>query len=228
MQPILNGYAFDPVQSHVRDRIEEIAGTERRRVEISGLITGKASLEDIEAELDAVFHAASEGDWSAELSLRPGRRLWVRREACVRRVSPETLTGAFDLTLEARHPDEESLSLQTFDWTITESGATCAFATAGTAPARPLIALTALGMLIQPSFSDGARLIIYDGVVPEGSTLSFDGLLGRVSLDGEDVTPYVTGEFPRVPPEGAVFSYEDDASSSHSATAVVSYRDRWW
>jgi hypothetical protein len=55
-----------------------------------------------------------------------------------------------------------------------------------------------------------------------------DGRSGVVTLEGADVTPYTSGEFPRIAPEGTTLTYEDDAASSHTAAVTVAFRDRWW
>jgi hypothetical protein len=58
--------------------------------------------------------------------------------------------------------------------------------------------------------------------------LVFDAALREVTLDGVDVTPYTSGEFPMVEPGEQVLIYSDDPASGHMAVATVTFRDRWW
>jgi hypothetical protein len=154
--------------------------------------------------------------------------MFVRREAFVREVSAETLTGAFSLKLAARDPFEESTALHSVAWPVTLSGATLELATSGNASARLTITLTASGALIDPSFSDGTRTLAYHGTLSGGDVLSIDGASGVVTLNGDDVLPYVSGVFPELNPAGSTLTYQDDAASSHSANVTIEYRDRWW
>ncbi|MCP4639279.1 MAG: hypothetical protein GY851_02530, partial [bacterium] len=114
------------------------------------------------------------------------------------------------------------------NWSIAASGATKNVSTAGNASARPKISLTANGDLINPAIGDGERGIAFSGTVESGAVLEFDGDAQQVLLDGVDMTPYSQGEFPRVAPDGTTLTYTDDDASSHSASATVTFRDRWW
>jgi hypothetical protein len=64
--------------------------------------------------------------------------------------------------------------------------------------------------------------------VQAGSVLVFDGVNQVVTLDGEDVSPYSSGVFPRIAPGGTTLTYTGDAASSHLASVTVSHRARWW
>ena len=50
-----------------------------RRIEIAGAVEDASSADELEARLDAILDAASGESYEAELRLRPGRRLLVRR-----------------------------------------------------------------------------------------------------------------------------------------------------
>lgn len=228
MPVTLGPVTFDAANTAVKEKLEEVGGRNERRITVSGLITGLNTAAAIESRLDEILDAASLADYSAELILRPGRRLWVRREAFRREVRAEELAGAFTLDLAARDAFEESTDVTVLNWVITASGATLNAASAGTLFARPVIALTASGNLMDPAVSDGERTIAFSGTVGDGQVLMFDAAARIVMLEGDDVTPYTTGDFPRVPPEGATLTYTDHASSSHTATATVAFRDRWW
>ncbi|MBI4556565.1 MAG: hypothetical protein HY706_03195 [Candidatus Hydrogenedentes bacterium] len=224
----LSDYTFDDANTTVREKHEEVGGRDARRIEIEGLVLGKTTVAAIEAELDAILDAASKEDFSAELSLRAGRRLWVRRDAFTREVSAAALVGSFELRLLAKDPFEESAQATSVVWSITASGATRAFSSGGNATTGPVITLVAAGEIVNPSFSDGVHLIGYSGIVADGATLVFDGALGEVRLDGDDVTPYSRGSFPEIAPDGTTLIYTDDAASSHTASVTVAFHDRWW
>jgi len=224
----LGAITFDDATTAVKEKLEEVGGRNERRVTISGLVTGLSNASAIESALDGILDAASLADYSAELRLRDGRRLWVRRETYRREVRADDLVGSFTLELGARDAIEESVAESITNWPITASGTTLNTASAGNVYSRPVITLVAIGTLVDPAVSDGARTVSYSGMVADGETLVFDAVANAVLLEGTDVTPYTTGEFPRIAPEGTTLTYSDDASSSHTATGTVGFRDRWW
>ena len=224
----LGPVTFDDAHTTVRDKLEEVGGRNQRRITVSGAIVGQSTVSAIEAQIDAILDAASVEDFSAELSLRSGRRLFVRRNEFSREVQSEALAGAFTLELEAKDPFEESTSITTVNWTVTASGQTQAASSAGTVYAKPKISLVATGTIIDPSFSDGTRTLAYSGTVQDSETLVLDAATASATLEGSDVTPYTSGVFPRISPEGVTLTYTDDAGSSHTAQVTITYRDRWW
>ncbi len=224
----LGGVTFDPRATHVREQLEEVGGRDERRIILSGVVSGLPTRAEIEARLDAIVQAASADDWSAALQLRPGRRLRVRRDAYTREVDASGRTGSFELKLGARDPFEESTDAVTVAWAIDGDGATCALDTDGNASARPVVTLTAVTDLVYPGLDDGARRIVYDGIVPAGSVLVFDAVEGRALLDDADVTPYAFGAFPLISPGGTTLVYRGDPSAPLEAAATIGYRHRWW
>ena len=224
----LGSVTFDAAHTTVREKYEEVGGRDARHIEISGVIMGLHSVADIEAQLDAILDAASAEAYDAALSVRDGRRLWVRRAKYTREVSRDSLVGSFTLALDANNPFEESTSLSSVSWTLAGSGATKSVTAHGNVFSPPTISMQAVGIIVNPSFSDGTRTIAYSGTVGTGKILVFDGASGSVLLDGEDVTPYTTGAFPQIAPEGTVLRYVDDPASSHTASVNATYRDRWW
>lgn len=224
----LGSLTFDESRTTVTESHEEVGGRNERAIVIKGIIVGKTSVADIHAELDAILDTASVEDYSVELSLRTGRRLHVRRNAFFREVNGESLVGSFTLELGAKNAFEEATAETSTNWPVTASGATLNRTAAGNVYAEPKITLVASGAVVNPTFSDGSRTIAYSGTVADGETLVFDGSARIATLEGIDVTPYTTGVFPRIPPEGTVLTYTDDASSSHTATVTVAFRDRWW
>jgi hypothetical protein len=224
----LGTYSFDTRRIAVQEKQEEVGGRDGRTIQIQGIIEGRDSLATLEAELDAIARAASEEGDGTPLSLREGRRMGVRRTGFTREIARDGRAATFTLLLEARLPFEESIEETSQDWTISESGAELPIETTGNLYALPRIALTAIGAVVAPSFSDGVRTIAYTGVVADRETLIFDGPAGRVTLEGIDVTPYTEGEFPHIAPEGTTLRYEDAAESSHAASVSVAFNDRWW
>lgn len=224
----LGDVIFDEAHTHVREYYEEVGGRDERRIIVSGLIVGENATAEIEARLDAILDAASAADYSAELSLRAGRRLRVRRNTFRREISAEKLVGAFELELHARDPFEEATAPTITDWPIAASGATLELAAEGNVESPAIITLIAAGDVVGPSFSDGERALAYAGTVVDGQELRIDGGARTVTLDGEDVTAYTAGAFPLIAPEGTTLTYTDDPSGSHTASASVEFRDRWW
>jgi hypothetical protein len=223
MSILLGPVALDETAVAVREQYEEVGGRETRTVLLEGVVSG-----DVDARLDALLAAASEAEYACTLSLRPGRRLWVRRLGFTREVLRERATGAFTLKLESRDPCEESDQERLDTWPIAASGATRLLCPGGNAPALPALLLVAAGTLVRPQVGDGARAIGYDGAVGPGDVLVFDSVHDRAFLNGEDVTPCTRGEFPRLHPQGTTLTYLDAPDSAHNATATISYRERWW
>lgn len=228
MAVTLGTVSFDPDTTHVRETLEEVGGRDARRIELTGMIVGEASLMDVEAALDAILDSASAEDYSAELSLRAGRRLWVRRNAFTREVSPDGPAGSFTLKLEARDPFEEGTVAVEAVKVVSASGESIVLGVGGNVFTRPVVIIEAVGELVNPAVSDGTRTMLYEGVVAAGEVLQFDGEAGQVTLEGVDVTPFTTGLLPRIYPGTETLTYTDDASSTHSATMRVQWRPRWW
>ncbi|GMW01796.1 MAG: hypothetical protein AMXMBFR84_29330 [Candidatus Hydrogenedentota bacterium] len=224
----LGNVTFDHAHTAALESHDEVGGRDGRRIRISGLILGQPSLTAIHEQLDAILDAASADEYNAALSLRPGRRMWVRREEFERAVANDALVGSFQLVLEAKDPHEESVAEIALNWTIDASGDTLSVTAMGNVFSEPRITLTAVGDLVNPALSDGTRQIAYSGTALAGSVLVFDGPAKSVRLNGDDVTPYATGEFPTIAPEGTVLTFFDDTASAHQAQAVVAFRDRWW
>lgn len=228
MPVTLGSVSFDPSATTVRERHEEVGGRRERVIEIAGVIAGLSSEGAIHDTLDVILNEASSEEYSVALSVRAGRRMFVRRAEFVRNVSADALTGAFELSLSALDPFEESTALHSVAWPIAASGAELELATNGNAIAHLVIALTAVGTIVNPSFTNGARAVAFNGTLSTSDVLRFDGGAGMATLNGEDVLPYVSGVFPQLDPGGATLTYTDDTASSHAANVTVEYRDRWW
>lgn len=224
----LNGLVLDDMLSAVHEQHEEVGGRDVRTIDVSGLILGEPSLEAIETRLDAVLDAASAVDYAAALSVRPGRRLMVRRAAFRREIERNTLVGSFKLRLEARDPFEEAEQAIEVPWTISETPSALMLTSSGSVFALPAITLTAQATLVTPMISDGERSIQYDGVVSAGAVIAFDAVQAKVYLEGEDVTPYALGEFPRIGPGETTLTYTGPPESTHQAAGTVTFRERWW
>ena len=224
----LGEYVFDEKHTAAVEKYEEVGGHDARQVRLSGVIRGKATVAEIEATLDAILTASSEGAANTPLELREGRRLWVRRVAFAREVTAAARTGAFTLDLEAPLPFEEAIDESTETWAIAGSGDECVVTSSGNAKSPLRIELVASGTLVAPRFAMGARTIAYLGVVEDGCTLVFDAVSGRVTLDGVDVTAYGTGEFPMLAPGNNTLVYTDEPASSHTASVSLAWRNRWW
>ena len=223
----LGTYEFDDRHTSVTDTVDEVAGRTERTFVVSGLIVGKTTADDIESELDSIADAASENRWIT-FSIQSGREIIVERTEMSRRVDAAERVGSFTLRLAAADPFERSSTVTEIVWSVTSSGDTKQVDTDGNVHSEPRIEMGASGDVVNPTFSDGERTIQYPGTVADGETLAIDGPARTVTLENDDVLPYTTGEFPRVSPEDTTLTYTDDASSSHTASVTVSYRDRWW
>ncbi len=224
----LNTYIFDNENTSVKDRMEEVGGKDERRFVLSGLIVGKSSISEVESELDLILDEVSKEDYGAKLSLRADREFAVERTRFERKVGDEEIIGAFELELRADDPFEYAVEESTDTWNVTASGQTTQQTAAGNVYSKPRFTLTASGDVVNPSISDGTRTITYVGTVADGEVLVVDAAGEAVTLEGEDVVPYTTGEFPRISPEGTTLEYTDDESSSHTAAIQIAFRDRWW
>ena len=224
----LDSYIFDPENTSVRDGMEEVGGRDERRFVLRGLVVGKGSVDEVESELDNILDEASKAGYGAKLSLRADREFAVERERFERKIGEEELIGAFELELRARDPFEYATEETVDQWNVTGSGQTKEATAAGNVYSKPRFTLTASGNVVNPSISDGTCTIAYVGTVANGEVLVFDAAACTVALEGEDVLPYTTGEFPRISPEGTTLEYTDDESSSHTATIQIAFRDRWW
>lgn len=224
----LGALALDPLHTHAQEKLEEVGGRDERSIEIRGLLVNVLDAADAEAQLDAIVNAASAEDYSAALSLRDGRRLWVRRAGFTREVSAQPLAASFTLQLAARKPFEESEAERTVEWPIHASGATLALRAEGNMDSPAVITLNASGAVVNPSFSDGERTFAYAGALADGQVLVLDGVSERAALDGVDVTPYTSGLFPLIAPSGTTLAYTDGPGGSHTAVVAVAFRDRWW
>lgn len=223
----VGGYVFDSSSNVVREAYEIVGGRQTRAIRLTGLVRDSANLAALLESLDTIARVASESVPTV-VSLRPGRRLFARRESFAREINDRALIGQFVLDLRADEAWEESETLKESAWEIGFSGAALNLVNDGNAMAMPRVTLTAEDMLVTPAVGDGTRTLVYEGTVPGGATLVMDSVDRRVLLDGADVTPYTSGEFPALVPGVSSLTYTDDASSSHLADAVVAFRDRWW
>ncbi len=224
---VLGAYEFDAARTSVVEKHEEIGGRDARAIRIRGVIEA-ADAAGLDAALAAMLNAASESGEATVLSLRAARRLLVARKTFTQEPLHGEHAASFTLDLEAEDPYEYAETATNSAWSITVSGATHAVMPGGDAVSLPTITFTAAGTLVRPTISDGVRTLVYDGTVADGEILLFDSTRQRATLAGVDVTPYVSGDFPRLDPAGTTLVYTDDAASSHTAAAAVSWLDRWW
>jgi hypothetical protein len=222
----LGTVTFDPVFTAVTEKHQEIGGRDARVIRLTGLLDDLAAPEDLEDTLDAILEAASDATGLVDLRLRTGRYLKVRRVNFTREVHRPGAAARYVLDLEAPDPYEYAATENTTPWAVSQAGAILEVTGGGNAPAPVRFELAPDAELFHPTFSDGTRTITYDGQVDLGDTLVFDGIAGKVTLNGEDVTPYTEGELPRMDPGDTTFTY--GAQWAHTASVTVTWRDRWW
>lgn len=227
MSLYLGPLPLDPAATAVREEQEEIGGRDARIVTITGVVVADRA-EAVEARLDAVMAAAAGTGNVVALELRPGRRLLARRREFKREVARDGHTGTFTLTLAAEDPFEEAAAETFAQWEIAADGDAVALVTAGNAPAPLSFELTAASTLVSPTLTSGASTLRYDGLLVAGDVLCFDGSRATATLNGAEVTPYVTGTPLWVPPEGANLTYSAGPGGGHTASVLLRWRDRWW
>lgn len=209
------------------EKHEETGGRDARRITLTGLLRPPGGAPALEAALDAVLAAASEGQ-VVPLRLRAGRVLMARRVGHTREVQREAGVARFTLLLEAEDPFEYAEAETVAAWTLDAADATREFAVAGNVAALPRVVLAAAADLARPGFGDGVRAIRLDGTLSAGQTLMVDAAARRLAVDGEDVTPYSAGLFPELAPGGAALSFLQDGTEDAPGEATVSWRARWW
>ena len=223
----LGDYMFGESVTSAQEAVKERGGRDARVVILHGALEGHATVEALEAELDAIAVAASATEL-APLSLRPGRRLLVRRAGFTRQVYRDARTAVFELRLEAddafEQAEEETVVAGVFMGTQLELEVPAN----GNTPALPRIAITPSGGVTRPRLTAGGRSLVYDGIVPEGATLVIDAAAGLVSLDDEDVTPYTEGLPPWLPPGSNTLTYSDESEVMPDVAVEVRFRSRWW
>ncbi len=107
-------------------------------------------------------------------------------------------------------------------WHITASGDIRVVPGNGTFYAE----IVASDNVVNPTIGDGLWAVTYWGTVADGEVLVLDAGKGTATLNGADVIPYTTGEFPRASLEGTTLTYTDDIESSHTASILVLWKDR--
>lgn len=225
----IGSVSLDERHAVVRETYEEVGGRDARQVEISGLVLGEHSAEDIEARLDTLMRAASDNGGQTELVLRAGRRVLGRRVKCVRELSRETNTGRYSLVFEARDPFDESVTATTVSWQISQRGTDMSLVYGGNLAAPLVVSLLAFEDVVNPAFSDSRATISYVGTVAQGERIVFDGRTKQAWLEGVEVTAYLCGAWPQIHPGGSPLTYTDGGTGiSDVGEATVSYRARWW
>jgi len=223
----LGGYAFGDTVTAVRESLKERGGRDARVVLIKGLLEGFPSVAALEAELDALVAAASDAEEVA-LTLRPGRRLWVKRTGFVREVYRAALTAAFELSLEASDAVEEAEEESVVAGVYTDTQPSLSVPTLGNTPARPRITLVPSAAVTRPSVGVGDSVLTYEGIVAAGQSLVVDAAAGAVWLDGVDVTPYTIGIPPLLAPGNNAIAYQDETTPTPDIAVTLHFRNRWW
>lgn len=224
----LNNYGFDEDYTTVAEKLLEVGGSDSREFKISGLVLGKETLSDIEAELDTILDESSKVETEVFLQLREGRGFYCVRKQFERGVLEAERVGSFVLSLSARDPYEYGVSENESEWNVTESGAQKQLSANGNVFAFPVFEITAGSTLIEPCLSDGERTMKYVGQMVQGDELVIDCGKRTVQLNGEDALPYTEGEFLRLETANTTFEYTDDDESGHTCTIDIKWYDRWW
>ena len=198
-----------------------------RTIRITGSV-GDAPVAELEDRLDAVVRAATAGGGEVELGLRPGRRIVARLLRLDREVHRAGREAVFTAVFTSDQVFEEADTETETSWTIQAWGAALPVHHPGTVACPLHIRFSASGAVVAPAFDDGVRRISYGGAMTSGQTLVIDGVAGKATLNGADITAQMTGAFPQLDPGANTLRFFDDFDSAHQGTATLRWRARWW
>lgn len=224
----LGSITFDEPHTEVKEKLEEVGGRNERSITLSGLILGEESVAAIHARLDAILDEASREDFSVALSIRAGRRMYVRRNEFRQEVRADALVGSFVIQLVAREPYEEAIAPIMETWNIEGSGDARVFVPGGNLETPPMFSFTPSVDVEQPAFSDGVRELAYTGIVEAGSTFVVEGMQRSVTINGVNMLGYTRGVFPRLAPAGTEITYTDQLATPAAIAVTVTHAGRWW
>ena len=224
----LGDYTFPERGVAFSEERGDVAGRDVRKIRLTGLFSGLASMDAVETALDEVLAASAVDGDATVLSVRAGRQLVVRRTGFWRETNPEALAGSFRLDLEAMGPYEAAISATVIPWTVTEAIPSEDVVSLGTVWSYPQVSFTPTVTVHSPSVSDGVRTMEFQSTLNIGEVLLFDGIAGKVFVDGVDVTVNSAGEFPRISPGLTNIRIDKAVFSSLAGSSTITYSDRWW
>jgi len=219
-------HLFSPAEIGVIDRVEHDATGSVRRVTCCGLTRPAWLAASPASRLDALAATLLAAPDPVPLSLRPGRRLWVRPRRVVRELRLEG--AAFRLEFDAVDPREEDITPSGMDWPVSAWGETTVVDVPGTASAPFSFRLTARGAVGAPSLGDGVRTIHWMGAMEAGDVLELDGNARTARLNGAPADTLLAGDWPLAGPGHTSLRFEDDLDGDHLADIHVTWRNRWW
>jgi hypothetical protein len=209
----------------VREEYEEVGGRDARRLRVSGLLPA-TTLSQLQQQMEQLVQRSFETQLA--VVLRPGRVLWARRARLFHEPCIAAGLSGFTLVLEVPDIFEYSEAEHAETWTVSAAPVSRSFATVGNASALPVCFAQSAAEWTEPSWSDGTRTLTYTGTVPAGTVLRLDASARRVTLDGDDVTPYVTGEFPEIMTPSGVLTFTCAEALTEPVLMEVRYRHRWY
>lgn len=225
----IGSYEFEPGQHAVKIMRQVVYARVRKVIRVDAVLAHHHTLAEARADVEALegqLALLDRGD--AALELVPGRYYDAARRDYSRHLNEDTFTTAVHLELLTADAFERGTVLQSANLTISDSGDGIPVSQAGNTVSRPRLTLSATGVLVGPSLSDGANRIRYEGTLAAGDVLVIDAEPQSAVLNGAaNALPAMTGDFPLLGPGATTITYEDEAASTHQAHLLVEYRDTW-
>jgi hypothetical protein len=221
---------FDlPLTTLINESTELVLGRIRKVVSITAILekfSNRSEYLSAVADLEREIERLDRGE--TDLSIHDGRSLRGRRRKWnLTREDDICLAVAFlEFLAEDRFERSEIENSESFS--VTASPQSFDLTPAGNWNALPVLELTAISALSNPSFSDGTRTLILDLDLSPGDMLVIDSE-GRTATrnDTENVLNNTVGEFPELAPASATIMYSDETGGGPSASLKVTWRDRW-
>lgn len=225
----LGSFTFPEHRTFVRVRTREVLSRVRKEIDIYSLLIHYASLEALRADLEALEGELEKFDrGEASLSIHESRYFMGRRRDLQRFVEPRHLAATVHVLVLTEDRFERSTEEHQETLEFSQSGQSIVVSQAGNGLAFAKFLLTAGGNLVEPQISDGTRSVVFEASLGSGDTLELDGdARTAVKNSTENVLHLVSGEFPLLSPGNTTITYTDDATSSHTGTLQVKYRDLW-
>lgn len=222
-------YTFPEAALAVRVTREEILSRVRKTVRLDALLGPFASMEDLLAEratLEGELARLDSGD--AHLHLVPGRYHAASRREHQWAIDAHALTFAAHLLLITEDPFERSTDTHEIEADLASIGGAVTISHAGNIPSRPALVLTAAATVQRPVITDGARTLVWDGLLAPGDVLALDADRLTAWRNGtENVLLAISGDFPRIAPGGSTLSCAAQGAGPPHAALRVTWRD-WW
>ncbi len=224
----IGSYEFKQGNSWAKVQTKDILSRLRKEITIHSIIESNSrdalygNLEQMERQIE-LFNQGS-----AALSLYDGRYYKGTRREYHRLVEDDSLIASIRLLIQTEDIFERSDTVYETNKEISSSGETIEVENIGNTESPPIIILTAIGTIVEPSFTCGENTLLYSGTLVAGDVLNIDCDAKSAIINGtENVLFNTAGDFPLISPGENLFAYEDDNTSSHKALLLIKHQDYW-